>query len=64
MTCLVFIFRLWRHRGAVGLQHLELIRYIREELLICIGTSSSESVLPRMMAKLEALGCEKTSSGW
>ncbi|MBK7397842.1 MAG: dicarboxylate/amino acid:cation symporter [Myxococcales bacterium] len=35
------------------------LRYIKEELAIVLGTSSSESVLPQMMAKLEHLGCEK-----
>ena len=40
-----------------------LIRYIREELLIVLGTSSSESVLPRVMAKMERLGCSKSVVG-
>lgn len=35
------------------------LRYIKEELAIVLGTSSSESVLPQMMAKLEHLGCER-----
>ena len=37
----------------------KFIRYIKEELLIVLGTSSSESVLPRMMAKLENLGVQE-----
>src|SRR5213076_3649314 len=41
----------------------KLIRYIREELLVCIATTSSETVLPRMIAKLENLGCEKSIVG-
>ena len=41
-------FRLW-----------QLIRYIREELLVVLGTSSSEPVLPRLLMKLERLGCKK-----
>src|SRR5436309_7322715 len=41
----------------------KLIRYIRDELLIVFGTSSSESVLPRIMAKLEDLGCEESVVG-
>jgi aerobic C4-dicarboxylate transport protein len=41
----------------VGLSLFKLLRYLREELLVVLGTSSSESVLPRLMDKLEALGC-------
>jgi aerobic C4-dicarboxylate transport protein len=41
----------------MGLSILRLLRYLREELIIVLGTSSSESALPRLMAKLEALGC-------
>ncbi len=41
----------------------KLLRYFKEELLITFGTSSSEAVLPRVMAKLENLGCEKTVVG-
>jgi aerobic C4-dicarboxylate transport protein len=63
-TCLVFIFIVL---GAVcrlcGFSILKFIRYIREELLIVLGTSSSESVMPRLMAKLEALGCEESVVG-
>jgi aerobic C4-dicarboxylate transport protein len=40
-----------------------LIREIREELLIVLGTSSSESVLPRLMDKLERMGCERSVVG-
>ena len=46
-----------------GFSILKFIRYIKEELLIVLGTSSSESVLPRMMAKLENLGCEESVVG-
>jgi aerobic C4-dicarboxylate transport protein len=45
------------------LQRLEVHQYIKEELLIVLGTSSSESVLPRMMVKMEALGCSKSVVG-
>jgi aerobic C4-dicarboxylate transport protein len=37
--------------------------YIREELLIVLGTSSSESALPRLLVKLEELGCSKSVVG-
>jgi aerobic C4-dicarboxylate transport protein len=64
VTCVVFIavvlngiarlhgFGLWR-----------LIKYIKEELFIVYGTSSSESVLPRIMAKLENLGVHRSVVG-
>ena len=40
-----------------GFRILKLISYLKEELLIVLGTSSSESVLPQVMAKLRKLGC-------
>jgi aerobic C4-dicarboxylate transport protein len=46
-----------------GFSLVKFLRYIKEELLIVVGTSSSESVLPRMMAKLEHLGCSKPVVG-
>src|SRR6266513_2113506 len=49
--------------GTFYLTCLEFIRYIKEELLIVLGTSSSESVLPRMMAKMENLGVKKSTVG-
>ena len=50
-------------RLAGGFNIFKFIRYIKEELLIVLGTSSSESALPRMIAKLEDLGCEKSVVG-
>jgi len=46
-----------------GFSLWKLIRYIRDELLVCIATTSSETVLPRMLSKLEALGCEQSIVG-
>ncbi|NTY39074.1 C4-dicarboxylate transporter DctA [Burkholderia diffusa] len=40
-----------------------LLKYLREELLIVLGTSTTESVLPRLMDKLERLGCPKSVVG-
>jgi aerobic C4-dicarboxylate transport protein len=64
LTCLLFVFIVL---GAIaklcGFSILKFIKYIKEELLIVLGTSSSESVLPRMMAKLENLGCSKSVVG-
>ena len=44
---------------AHGFKLWQLLRYIREELLVVLGTSSSEPVLPRLLMKLERLGCRK-----
>lgn len=46
-----------------GLSLLKFIRYIREELLLVLGTSSSESALPGMIGKMEHLGCSKSVVG-
>src|SRR4051794_14705314 len=63
-TCLIFVFLVL---GAVarlaGFSIIKFIKYIKEELLIVLGTSSSESVLPRMIAKMELLGAEKSVVG-
>jgi aerobic C4-dicarboxylate transport protein len=60
VTCFLFVFVvlnliLWKYNVSLW----QVLRYIREELLIVLGTSSSESVLPRIMQKLEKLGCSK-----
>ena len=64
LTCVLFVFVVL---GAIaklcGFSIIKFIKYIKEELLIVLGTSSSESVLPRMMAKLENLGCTKSVVG-
>jgi aerobic C4-dicarboxylate transport protein len=63
-TCLLFIFVVLGGIAALcGFSILKFIRYIKEELLIVLGTSSSESVLPRMIAKMENLGCETSVVG-
>lgn len=46
-----------------GISIWKFLRYIREEILIVLGTSSSESVLPRMIVKMERLGCSKSVTG-
>src|SRR4051812_34716509 len=64
LTCLIFILVVLGIVARVhGFSILKFIRYIKEELLIVLGTSSSESVLPRMMAKLENLGVKKSTVG-
>ena len=63
-TCLIFIFVvLGGIARAAGFSIWKFIKYIKEELLIVLGTSSSESVLPRMMAKMENLGAKKSVVG-
>jgi aerobic C4-dicarboxylate transport protein len=63
-TCLIFIvFVLGFFARLGGANIFKFIRYIKEELLIVLGTSSSESVLPRMIAKMENLGCEESVVG-
>ena len=63
-TCPLFVFVVL---GAVahfsGFSLWKFLRYIKEELLIVLGTSSSELALPRLMAKLEVLGCDKSVVG-
>jgi aerobic C4-dicarboxylate transport protein len=46
-----------------GFRVWKLLKYLREEFLIVLGTSSSETVLPRLMEKLEKLGCSKSVVG-
>ena len=63
-TCLFFIFIvLGTIAAATGFSLLKFLKYIAEEILIVLGTSSSESVLPRIMTKLERLGCSKSVVG-
>jgi aerobic C4-dicarboxylate transport protein len=64
LTCLLFIVLVLGSVAAwAGFNIFKFIRHIKEELLIVLGTSSSETVLPRMMAKLEHLGCTKSVVG-
>ena len=61
LTCLLFVFIVL---GSIAKTHgfsiWRFIIYIKDELLIVLGTSSSESVLPRMMKKMEYLGVKKS----
>jgi aerobic C4-dicarboxylate transport protein len=63
-TSLVFVLVVLGIIAALsGFSILKFIRYIREELLIVLGTSSSESVLPQMMQRLQQLGAGRTTTG-
>ena len=64
ITCVFFILVvLGGIARAHGFSILKFIKYIREELLIVLGTSSSESALPRMLNKMEKLGANKSVVG-
>lgn len=64
ITCAFFILMvLGGIARAHGFSILKFIKYIREELLIVLGTSSSESALPRMLTKMEKLGANKSVVG-
>ena len=64
ITCISFIVLVL---GAVcrisGVSLWKLIKYIKEEILIVLGTASTESVLPRMLEKMEAAGCPRAIVG-
>ena len=64
VVCLLFVFVvLGAVARACGVSLFRLLYYIREEILIVAATTSSETVLPRLVQKLEALGCEETVVG-
>jgi aerobic C4-dicarboxylate transport protein len=64
LTCLLFIFVVLGTIARIhGFSIVRFIRYIKDELLIVLGTSSSESVLPRMMLKMENAGASKSVVG-
>ena len=64
ITCILFVLLvLGGIARAHGFSILRFIRYIREELMIVLGTSSSESALPNMLRKMEKLGCDKSVVG-
>jgi len=64
LTCLLFVFGALGLVGRLhGISIWRFVRYIREEVLIVVGTSSSESVLPRMLDKLQRLGADKSVVG-
>ncbi|MGF9693946.1 MULTISPECIES: dicarboxylate/amino acid:cation symporter [unclassified Rhizobium] len=64
VTSLIFVFVVL---GAVarynGFSILALVRYIKEELLLVLGTSSSEAALPGLMQKMERAGCKRSVVG-
>jgi len=64
LTAALFIFAvLGSIARANGFSLWKLLKYLKEEILIVLGTSSSETALPRMIVKLEQLGCSKSVVG-
>jgi aerobic C4-dicarboxylate transport protein len=64
VICLVFIFLVLAPLSRMcGFSLFKLMRFLREEILICFATTSSEAVLPRMLIKLEQLGCKSSVVG-
>ncbi|MEI7796494.1 MAG: dicarboxylate/amino acid:cation symporter [Methylococcaceae bacterium] len=64
LTCLLFVFGVLGLVARVtGFSIFKFVVYLKEELFIVLGTSSSESALPRIMIKLENLGCSKSVVG-
>jgi aerobic C4-dicarboxylate transport protein len=64
VTCILFIVLiLGGILKFVGFNIFQLLKYIREELLIVLGTSSSEAALPSLMDKLEKMGCSRPIVG-
>jgi len=64
LTCIAFVFIvLGTIMRLAGFSLWKFLRFIREEVLLVLGTSSSESALPRMLVKMERLGCEKSVVG-
>src|ERR1019366_8015784 len=64
LTCLLFVFIVLGTIATLcGFSILKFIKYIKEELLTVLGTSSSESGLPPMTGKPENLGCSKSVVG-
>ncbi|MED5802509.1 cation:dicarboxylase symporter family transporter [Gordonia sp. Z-3] len=65
LTCVVFVFGVLgvMLRTVAGVSIFRLVRYLAREYLLIFATSSSESALPRLIAKMEHLGVEKTTVG-
>jgi aerobic C4-dicarboxylate transport protein len=64
LTMAIFIFVVLNLIARIyGFSLLKLLRYIKDEILIVLGTSSSEAALPRMLAKMERFGCDRSVVG-
>jgi aerobic C4-dicarboxylate transport protein len=64
LTCIIFIFvGMGLVSAIMGLNIFKIVRFIKEEFMIVLGTSSSEAAMPTLMKKLELLGCGKSLVG-
>jgi aerobic C4-dicarboxylate transport protein len=64
VTCVLFVFVILGGIARItGFSIVKFLKYISEEILIVLGTSSSESALPKIMEKLERIGCPKPVVG-
>jgi DAACS family dicarboxylate/amino acid:cation (Na+ or H+) symporter/aerobic C4-dicarboxylate transport protein len=64
LTTAIFVFVVLGTISAIcRVSFWKYLRYIKEEILVTFGTASTEAVLPKMLAKLEFLGCERTVVG-
>ena len=64
LTCILFIFLvLGSVMRLAGFRIFRLLRFIKEEILIVLGTSSSEAALPSLMAKMQKGGCSESVVG-
>lgn len=65
LTCAVFVFGVLGAlmRAVAGISIFKLVRYLAREYLLIVSTSSSESALPRLIAKMEHLGVDRSTVG-
>ncbi|MEV0947701.1 cation:dicarboxylase symporter family transporter [Rhodococcus sp. NPDC049939] len=65
LTCLIFVFGVLGAvlRAVAGVSIFKLVKYLAREYLLIFATSSSESALPRLIAKMEHVGVERTTVG-
>src|SRR5690606_8387814 len=65
LTCVVFVFGVLGSllRAVAGVSVFKLVKYLAREYLLIFATSSSESALPRLIAKMEHLGVQRTTVG-
>ncbi|WP_436266335.1 C4-dicarboxylate transporter DctA [Pseudoduganella sp. LjRoot289] len=64
VACFFFVFIVLGTLARLhGFSLFKVLRYFKDELIVVLGTSSTEPVLPRMLQKLEQLGCKKSVSG-
>jgi len=64
VTCILFVFVVqWLIMRWIGLSLMQYLSYIKDEIVIVLGTCSSETVFPRMIDKMTAVGCDRSVVG-